>query len=312
MSDWQERITHETAPAIRVEHDLRYLSAAPLILSGGPWADLGCGNGVAAASALGEERPKDIVLVDLEESAATAAAAELGVAEADRIAGDLTDPALLERIGGLLVAAPGDPVITCFEVVEHLSTFLPLLEWALPLAAEHRATFVLSVPNDAFWATQNPHHLSSWGIGAFEELTQLLPPERTMLRQIALNGSALLDWDAAPLTQTIEARLDAQRAVASHFLVAFGPSHELLARGARALQADAEQDRRLERERESYRVQLREALAQQDQTIAKQTEELRAQTAEFEKWRVYIHELEAELGRKPSGSDAAAGGADPA
>ena len=304
MSDWQERITHETAPAIRVEHDLRYLSAAPLILSGGPWADLGCGNGLAAASALGSERPSDIVLVDLEESAAATAAAELGVPRAERIAGDLTDGDLLERIGGLLVEAPGDPVITCFEVVEHLSTFLPLLEWALRLAGEHRATFVLSVPNDAFWATQNPHHLSSWGIGAFEELTQLLPAERTLLRQIALNGSAIVDWEAPAFTQEMQAELDARSAVASHFLVSFGHQHDRLARGARALQADAEQDRRLERERESYRVQLRQALAEQDRTIEKQTEELRAQTAEFDKWRVYIHELEAELGRKPSGTEA--------
>ncbi len=301
MSDWQERITHETAPAIRVEHDLRYLSAAPLILSGGPWADLGCGNGLAAASALGTQRPHDIVLVDLEESAALTAASELDVPAAERIAGDLTDPALLGRIGELLIEAPGDPVVTCFEVVEHLSAFLPLLEWSLALTREHRATFILSVPNDAFWATQNPHHVGSWGIGAFDELTQLLPAERTVLRQIALNGSAILDWGAGAQTVDMEAELDGQNAVASHFLVAFGPRHTDLRRGARAMQADAEQDRRLERERESYRVGLREALAEQDRTIARQQEELQAQTAEFEKWRIYIHELEAELGRSPSG-----------
>ncbi len=29
MPDWQERITRDTKPAIRVEHDLRYAVAAP-------------------------------------------------------------------------------------------------------------------------------------------------------------------------------------------------------------------------------------------------------------------------------------------
>ena len=41
MPDWQERITKETAPAIRVEHDVRYAAAAPLVLASAAWADLG-------------------------------------------------------------------------------------------------------------------------------------------------------------------------------------------------------------------------------------------------------------------------------
>ena len=88
--------------------------------------------------------------------------------------------------------------MTCFEVVEHLSTFVPLLEWSGALARDGAATFVISVPNDAFWSIQNPHHTSSWGEGAFEELRRLLPPEQTLLRQVALTGSALVEWESPP------------------------------------------------------------------------------------------------------------------
>src|SRR5438105_9176840 len=108
MPDWQERITHETAPAIRVEHELRYRIAAPLILAGGPWADLGCGNGLAAAAALGEDRPAHAVLVDLGEEVVARAAEELGMPGARQLAGDLTDPDDLRRIGEALLEVGGD------------------------------------------------------------------------------------------------------------------------------------------------------------------------------------------------------------
>ncbi len=80
MSDWQERITRETAPSIRAEHELRYRMAAPLIASGAPWADLGCGNGVAAAAAFGAARPARAVLVDIDAESVSRAARELGLA----------------------------------------------------------------------------------------------------------------------------------------------------------------------------------------------------------------------------------------
>jgi hypothetical protein len=51
MIDWQERITRETPPAVRVEHDTRYRIAAALIAESAVWCDLGCGNGVAAGAA---------------------------------------------------------------------------------------------------------------------------------------------------------------------------------------------------------------------------------------------------------------------
>ncbi len=304
MSDWQERITRETAPAIRAEHDLRYLMAAPLILAGDAWADLGCGNGVAAANALGSSRPAHTVLVDVEETVIERAAGELGLPDATLIAGDLTDPRDLERIGAAVLSSGSEPVITCFEVVEHLSTFLPLLEWSTAMTGDHGATFVLSVPNDAFWSIQNPYHLTSWGEGAFEELSRLLPPDRTLMRQVELSGSVIVDWEAGE--QRHELALDAGGAgtVATHFLAAFGPRHRQLGHHGIVVQSDALEQRRWERQRENDIALMQRLNGELEGTIAEQREQLQERTVWFEEWRAYIHELERELGRELSGASA--------
>jgi len=309
MSDWQERITHETAPAIRAEHELRYRLAAPIILAGGSWADLGCGNGLAAAAALGDARPAHALLVDVEEDAVARAAQELAIADAKMIAADLTDPAELRQVRDALLALPAEPVVSCFEVVEHLSSFVPLLEFSVELARDQGVTFVISVPNDAFWSINNPHHRTSWGEGAFEELQQLLPAEHTLMRQVALSGSAMVGWSAAPEVHELAVRVGGDGMVATHFIAAFGPRHGELRAAALAVQADMAEQRRWERERESNAAiaqamvgEQGAVLRAQEATIAKQTRELREQTAQFDGWRTYIHELERELGRPLAGS----------
>lgn len=309
MSDWQERITRETAPAIQGEHELRYRLLAPLIAGAGVWADLGCGTGLAALTALGDARPASAVLVDLEPEAVAAAAAELTVADTVQIAGDLSDPALLARIGEALRAREGERVVSCFEVVEHLTSFVALLEWAGALAREGLATFAISVPNDAFWSIDNPYHQSVWSEGAFEELRRLLPVQHTLLRQVALSGSALCAWEGASERHELAVQAGGEGAVATHFLAAFGPRHAELRAGALAAQADTLSQRRWERQRESnvalaeQRVEeLRAALAAQEAIAAEQAEQLRANTAQFDEWRAYIHELEAQLGKPLAGS----------
>lgn len=309
MSDWQERITRETAPAIRAEHELRYRIVAPLIVTSGAWADLGCGNGLAATAALGDSRPAHAVLVDVEEEVVARAASELGLPDAQRLAGDLTDPADLQRIGEALLDHEGEWVVSCFEVVEHLSTFLPLLQWSGALAREGAATFVISVPNDAFWSIQNPHHLTAWSEGAFEELRRLLPVEHTLLRQVALTGSALVDWDGTRDRHDLAVEAGGEGAVATHFIAAFGPRHHDLQLGALAVQTDMLEQRRWERQRESnvalaeqMAYEQKAAIESQELIIVKQREELRQQTATFDEWRTYIHELERELGRPLSGA----------
>ena len=283
MSDWQERITRETAPAIRAEHELRYRLAEPLVAGSSGWADLGCGTGLAAALALGGVRPERALLVDADAQAVAAAAAELGAPEPLQKAGDLTDPAMLEEIDATLREFGELCVVTCFEVVEHLATFVPLIEWSRSLAREGVATFVISVPNDAFWSMQNPHHATSWGEGAFEELRRLLPEEQTLLRQVALSGSAALAWEAPSSDYEVAVAVGGEGAVPTHFVAAYGPRHEELRRGALVTQADMLEQRRWERQRES------------DLAV------MQALSGEREQWRAYIHELERELGRPLSG-----------
>jgi hypothetical protein len=310
MSDWQERITHETPPAIQAEHELRYRLAAPLILEGGRWADLGCGNGVAAAAALGDARPALAVLVDLDEQAAAGAARELRLPEATVMAADLTDPEDLERIShALALGAGAAAVVTCFEVIEHLSSFVALLGWASALAQEHGVTFLISVPNDAFWSIQNPHHRTSWSDGAFEELRGLLPAEHTLLRQVALAGSAFVGWESPTERHELEVATGAAGTVATHFIAAFGPRHDALGTGALAVQEDMIEQRRWERQRENDLALMQKVAGEHesevevlDAKIIEQREQLRENTTTFDQWRTYIHELEGELGRPLSGS----------
>lgn len=309
MSDWQERITRDTAPSIRAEHELRYRMAAPLIESGAPWADLGCGNGVAAAAGFGAARPARAVLVDIDAESVSRAAQELGLASSAQLAADLSDAADLARVGEAVLGLGGEPVITCFEVVEHLPAFAPLLEWATALAREHGATFLMSVPNDAFWAIQNPHHASAWGEGAFEELVGLLPAERTLRHQVALSGSVVVDPAAPAQLRGMELEVGGEGAVASHFIAAFGPRHAEVSGGAIATQTDVLAQRRWERRRESNLLlsqelagTLRRSCDELEARNEKQREELRERTVWFDEWRVYIHELERELGRPVSGA----------
>jgi SAM-dependent methyltransferase len=302
MSGWQERITQDTAPAIRVEHELRYRVAAPLILDRGVWADLGCGNGLAAAAAIPDASALRVLLVDVEREAVARAAQTLEVPDSAQLAADLTAPADLSRIGEALRGLAGEPVVTCFEVVEHLESFVPLLRWAHELVRESAATFVLSVPNDAFWSIQNPHHVTAWDERAFDELRVLLPAQHTLLRQVSLSGSAMLDWGAKPHRQALSVEVGGERAVATHFLVAFGPRHHEVRGAALAAQSDMLDQRRWERQRDSNLAYAEQTVAEQSATIATQHQELRAFVVQFDEWRAYIHELERALGRPLSGT----------
>lgn len=295
-SHWQERITRDTPPAILAEHDLRYRLVAPLVRTSAAWADLGCGSGVAASPALTEGLPAHVVLIDLDPAAVSHAAAELGVADAVTLDGDLTDPAVLASVTNALLDVEGDRVVSCFEVVEHLKTFVPLLEWATDLAQRGKATFVMSVPNDAFWAIENPFHQARWSEGAFDELRRLLPSEHTLLRQVALTGSALVRWNNETESHHCTVSVGGERTVTSHFITAFGPRHAELTRGAVAMPIDQLEQRRWERQRESD-------LAFLEADLADKRASLKTLLAEREKWRTYIHELERELGRPLSGGE---------
>jgi SAM-dependent methyltransferase len=250
MPDWQERITRETAPAIRVEHELRYAAAAPLIHASAVWCDLGCGTGLAAAAALGTPYEGTAVLVDVDEGAVAQARDAIEARELVALTADLAAPADLERVRAQVVeaAAAGRRCITCFETIEHLADFAPLVALLVELARQADCTVVLSVPNDAFWAIENPHHATAWGEGAIAELRSLLPDDHVAAHQVALQGSALLR--AGEATNEV-ASVSLADGVPTHFVLAFGPGAEALAAGPRVVQADLAEQRRWERQRES-------------------------------------------------------------
>jgi hypothetical protein len=289
--DWEERITRATHPTIRIEHEVRYRWAVPLIREAPVWCDLGCGNGIAAASALGGAFDGRAVLVDVADDALRQAEREI---ESDRtvtIRADLTAAADLERLRDVLLEdEPAGGCITCFEVIEHLTSFVALVETLVDLTEGHRFTVALSVPNDAFWSIENPFHHTMWGEGAFEELRRLLPEDHVVGRQVALQGSlAVVDGDGGG-RHAVEFESPAA-ATPSHFLVGMGPGAARLAGAAAIGGADVVEQRRWERQRESDLAVLKSLIAQVDSLEGEMTE-----------WRAYIHELEGRLGLPLSGT----------
>jgi SAM-dependent methyltransferase len=250
MPEWQERLTRDTKPSIRAEHDLRYGAAAPLIATAPVWVDLGCGAGVAASDALGESFGGHAVLVDFAQDALDEAAATVHAGTIDTVRADLADEADVARVRGAALAAGRDGCATCFEVIEHLPTFVPVLELLVELANEHGYTVVLSVPNDAFWALENPFHETMWGEGAFEELRRLLPAGHVVARQVPLTGSAIVLADDATELGVPAVTVGSDR-VPSHFIAAFGARARDIVPRAFATAADLEGQRAWERQREA-------------------------------------------------------------
>jgi SAM-dependent methyltransferase len=225
----------------RVEHELRYALAAPLIRAARLWVDLGCGSGAAAAGALGDRLPAAALLVDVDGDALDEASGALAGARTLR-----ADLATAEGTAAVREAvAADDIVVTCFETLAHLADFAPCVELLLDLPA----TVVLSVPNDAFWAIENPNHPTTWGQGAVEELRRVLPADHVVLDQIPLAASAIVGAGDADLAVG-SVRVTEER-VPSHHVLAFGPGAERLAPLAGAAVVDARSQRRRERERDS-------------------------------------------------------------
>jgi 2-polyprenyl-3-methyl-5-hydroxy-6-metoxy-1,4-benzoquinol methylase len=286
MPDWYERITQETPPDILAEHDLRYALVAPLIAGSALWCDLGCGNGIGAATALAGRRPGGrVVLVDNDGEAIAAAKRELGVADAVGLTADLASADGLARVREHVGGEEGT-VVTCFEVIEHLENFVPLITMLGELVEGGGTTVVLSVPNDAFWNMRNPYHLAAWGEGAMAELRSVLPAGHVVLHQVALSGSAVLPEGG---DERFEVAVQAQASgPPTHFIVAMGAQAERVRPGAQVAQVDVVAHRSWERQREAHL------------TVAEAT--VQKQSKWFEEWRAHIHGLERELGRPLSGA----------
>jgi hypothetical protein len=273
MPDWQERVTRDSAPARRVEHQLRYALAAPLIADAVLWCDLGCGSGAAAGHALGEHTAERTLLVDLNEGALEQARRELPGVVAT-LQADLADEDGVARTRAELLehAAHGVRVVTCFETLEHLQTFPPLVSLLSELAEEHGFTVFLSVPNEAFWSIENPHHPTMWGEGSFEELRSLLPAEHVIARQVALQGSGIArEGEPGRFDTLVSVDPDG---VPSHQVAIFGPDRERAALGVSVVQADVEEERHWQRQRESDLVYHLSYVTELEEEIARLRGEL--------------------------------------
>jgi hypothetical protein len=276
MPTWQERITHDTEPAIRVEHDLRYRYAGPAIAGAKLWCDLGCGNGVAAAAARPEGFEGEILLVDVDAGALEAAA--ISVPGARTLQANLSEPAEVESLARELDGE--GTVVTCFEVIEHLETFVPLVEM---LETLKDVTVIMSVPNDAFWATENPHHRTMWGEGAFTELQTLLPAGHAVASQLQLNGSSIGE--------------DEEGRVPTHFIASWGAAGLEPVREVTRTDLDAQ--RAWIRQREADLAYWKAAAREKEELEL----EVERMSREFAEWRRYIHDLEGRLGLPLSGVD---------
>src|SRR3954451_16417553 len=106
MSTWAARATRGGAPAERIEAELRYAFAAPLIREAALWVDLGCGTGGAAGAALGGERPRArALLVDADADALAEARRECGAEVHDALVADLGTPQGAAAVRGAVAQA---------------------------------------------------------------------------------------------------------------------------------------------------------------------------------------------------------------
>jgi hypothetical protein len=201
----------DTNPAARVERDARRDIAAGLA-GHGAWIDLRATAGPAA----GDEPP----------DGATA------------LTGDFESPEELEAVRD---AAGEGALVTVFDTIEHLASFVGLIRLLTELSEDHGATVVLAVPNDAVaddGATARP---GSWGEGAFAELRSVLPPGHVVWHQMALRGTAVVPAGHEGLYEGAVAVTDDGAPMA--FLAAFGPRVERLAPAVGIVQVDVGAER---------------------------------------------------------------------
>jgi SAM-dependent methyltransferase len=261
MTTWESRVSRGTAPAERVDAELRYAFAAPLIRDAAVWVDLGCGTGVAAGAALAGERPQArAILVDNSAEALGEARRECGADVAAAVEADLETAAGTAAVREAIAKADADGpvVVTCFEVLHQLGDFTALVE--LLLALGERATVVLSVPDDAAGALEDPHRRSAWSAGAAEELRRVLPSTALSFRQVPVRAAAIVPaggGESAPLG-SVDVPADPP---AAHHLLAFGGQAEALGAASLARVADHDAERADARRRESDLAYLEARLA---------------------------------------------------
>ena len=156
------------------------------------------------------------------------AARALAALEPRTLVADLSTDDGLAALDEAIGPTDGQRVaITSMETVEHLDRPMAFVQWLRDQAERRGADVVLSVPNDAFWAMENPFHKTMWGEGAFEELRRLLP-DHLAAAQFPINGSYIAAGKQSGHTVDVVTDVSSAR-VPSHFLAAFGPRRDRLA-----------------------------------------------------------------------------------
>ena len=165
MPDWQERITHDTPPQIRLEHGVRYAAAAPPDRRQPGLVRSRLRHRPRAAEALGDSHPGRALLVDLaEEAIRRRGAVEAG--EVHALRADLTDEQDLTLVRGQLARrARRNGLHHLLRGDRASATFVPLAGAAHRGSRRRPAHRLLSVPNDAFWSMQNPFHRTAGAKG---------------------------------------------------------------------------------------------------------------------------------------------------
>jgi hypothetical protein len=249
MTHWIERIDQTTGGVILAEHMARYELVRPIVAGAKAWADLGCGTSVASTAALAGAIPDAVLIVDADEESLAESGQRLGAHNPHAVRADLASDSGISAVAGALDAlGQGPRAITCFEVVEHLSSFTPLLGWLIEQSERADATVVLSVPNDVHSGVENPYHLTKWGDGSVAELRALLPAGHVAAEQVPLSGSGIAIGGRARVDVPVEL---GTRDVPSHFIFAFGPRADQLATVANAQEIDLDAWRTWEIQREA-------------------------------------------------------------
>lgn len=156
--------------------------------------------------------------------------------------------------------ADGPVVVTCLDVLHQLADFAAAVELLLGLG--ETATVVLSVPDDAAGALDDPYRRSAWSAGAAEELRRLLPAGAVAARQVPVRAAAIVPAGAEAASVPLgSVAIGADRAPAHH-LLAFGVGADRLAPVALARAADLDAERADARRRESDLAYLEARLAQ--------------------------------------------------
>ena len=274
----QARDRAEPLSSVRLEHEVRYRAAAAIIAEAALWCDLGCGTGTAAAAAL-EQPPARAVLVDRDPALAEEAAGRVG-AGAVALAADLARPEDVERVRAAILDGEGETrVVTCFETLERLETFVPLVEMLADAGERHGVTVVLGLPDDALGAPADAARRSTWTEAAFEELRRLLPDDTVEVPQVALAGSVVLAGrTAGEIELELPVSVPVEEVRPTHRIVAFGPAAPRLLPAGAAGPYDAAADRAASR--------LRDAQLEHDEA------ELAELRAEVERLRAELRERE--------------------